>query len=241
MNWWRRLCWRIYRWRFGSVGKTELTLEPKIIKGNYPNNLRYVKDKKHLKVVIVEAMPGKRMILAENKPVCLYFPYVYFIVSYAESISPLGKSYVVLGMDVGFSENRIESTNAMISRLPLSNYAGLFSFCLGTGLPSHGPYESIKAMVESHINSFWRSSFEMTNLYFDEWADATKRGMGDIVVNKLIEQQKHRQNSIASHIGVPRNEQFFEYQIEPDPDAKLRSSGNRPNRRKRREGASRKT
>jgi hypothetical protein len=215
------------------------------LKGDYPNNTRHLHDpgKGRTQTVVVEVQPGKRMVLAGDEPICLYFPYTYFLVRYMESISPNGKTYVTTAPAcIGFSADRLDSTNGIIGRLPLSNYAEGYSFCLGSGSPSIGPYKSVRELVEAHMNAFWKSSFQMHSHDCEEWIMATKASVGAPCVKRFIDRRER--TVIHELMGVSKNEQFFDFQSEPakpKPAEPERPSGDRTHRRKKRKGSRRKT
>ena len=111
--------WSIKNWWMKRTNFNQLEL--KVVKGQYPANMRYLDEKN--KVMIVEAMAGKRMVLVDGKPVCLYFPYTYFIIPYITSQSnPHEINYLARTFWVGFSSERLYNTTGKVGRIPLSNY-----------------------------------------------------------------------------------------------------------------------
>jgi hypothetical protein len=251
MQWLLRLYWRIQNWCFV---RTTVKLPLKVIKGDYPINTRYIQEESRLsKVIVVEAQPANRMVFVlHGEPICLYFPYTYFVIRYTESVSPYhGKRYIASSMYIGFSVNRLESANGMVGKLPLSNYSSNFSFCLGDAGAKLGAYKTVRELVEAHMNVFWQTAFEMSKQGCEDWISATKASVGGPCVKRFI--ARREQTFIYKLMGadankhVSKNEQFFDYQSEPaepepepEPEPKERPSGDRPNRRKRRKGAYRK-
>lgn len=179
-TWLIRLYWMIQNWR---LARKTVKLQLKVLNGDYPKNTRLIDDQR-IKTIIVESQPGKRMVLCEDEPVCLYFPYVYFMIKYMESISPCGKTYVACNMSIGFSANPLDSSDGVIGHLPLSNYAGNYNFCLGDSNPTSDQYVSVRELVEAYINAFWKTSFGMCEEDWAEWATATKFSGGLPYVKK---------------------------------------------------------
>jgi hypothetical protein len=149
----------------------------KVLKGDFPANTRYVGNNKYHKIVIVEAEPAKRMVFINGRTICLYFPYTYFIIQYVESMQSRGKTgYVLTAFHIGFSPNKITHTNGLVYELPLSNYHGAFSFCLGDSRPKN-PYSSVRELANALMNAFWQTEFH--NLYAgNAWIEATKKNTG---------------------------------------------------------------
>ena len=157
-------------------------IKQKRIKGSYPLNVRFIDTSQSSKVIVTEGSPGKRIVFhygegREVKPICLYFPYSYFVIRYYESISPEGKSYVFKSMSVGFSSFRISDTKGLVYQLPLTNSLGHFEFCLGSACPGKN-FKTVRQLVDSYVTHFWASSFASTYEFFT-WEDATKLGRGD--------------------------------------------------------------
>jgi hypothetical protein len=234
---WKLIC--NFYWRIRTCRIKKLSL--KVIKGDFPQNLKYIHTNRDIKTIVVESLPGKRMILIQDRPFCLYFPYTYFIMTYRDSISPKGKCYVLMNFWIGFSPCKIMSTDGFIGRLPLSNYSGSFSFCLGDGSPTFGPYETVRELAETCINSFWKTSFEMSfvSTRIDDWLFRTKNNT--INARNLV--CFDRSTAIYEVCGVKAHEQFFEYQAEEAEATKpaaTRPSRNGSNRRKRKKSSRRK-
>lgn len=222
-------------WRILTCRVKKLPL--KIVKGDFPQNVKYMqKNADGSKIIIVESLPGKRMIINGDHPVCLYFPYTYFVIVYRDSISPRGKSFVLQNFFIGFSSYKLVSTDGLLGRLPLSNYSSSYTFCLGDATPSFGPYKTVRQLAETYINSFWKSSFQMSFNYLDDWAVKTK--INKVDTKKLI--RLTEQISICDLIRVKKHEQFFEYQAEAEEAEAKRPSRNGSNRRKRKKSSRRK-
>lgn len=246
MQWLLRLYWRIQNWWFV---KTTVKLPLKVIKGDYPINTRYIQEESRLsKVIVVEAQPANRMVLVrDGEPICLYFPYTYFVIRYMESVNSFGKKYIASSMYIGFSTNRLESANGMVGKLPLSNYSSNFSFCLGDAGARLGAFKTVRELVEAHMNVFWQTAFEMSKKGCEDWISATKASVGNPCVKRYIARREqtfmYKLMGADANKHVSKNEQFFDYQpepAEPEPEPAECPSGDRPNRRKRRKGAYRK-
>lgn len=208
---------RRFYWKIKKILHVKLPI--KIIQGDYPSNTVYIgRENKRTKFIVVECNPGKRIIFANdmnyrNSPICLYFPYTYFVIKYTQSISPLGNFFVYMGMFVGFSNQRIKNTSEVLYSLPFSNQTGFFSYCLGSSEPKYGPYVTVRELYESCANSFWHSRFQQDSTpgsFLSKWCTATKLGYGENYIAEII------QNKIPINqlIGGTENEQFFEYKSE---------------------------
>ena len=232
---------RLVYWRAKRLPQVKLPL--RVVRGDYPLNMVYMSNdgkERKTRTIVVECSPGKRMICVNyGPPLCLHLPYTYFIVRYAESISPLGKYLVYMGMNIAFSNQRLKDSNEKICSLPFCNQTGPFSYCLGSAEPKIGPYLNVRELFESCANAFWSSAFQQNtsrDTVLGNWAAATKLGRGEEYVRKII--QYNSETPIHHLIGdKSENERFFEYKSEPKPTK--RKSGNRPHRRKRQKSSGR--
>lgn len=241
------LYWRLKRWLKSPTPKT---LQIKVLKGKYPVNLRYLDEKK--KMMIVESLPGKRMVIIADRPVCLYFPYIYFIIEYSESQSeplsetdPIKVRYTIRSFYVGFSAEQNFNTSEKIGKLPLSNYIGIFGICLGNSWPKPLVHDDLRTLSVNLINAYWKSSFQSASQSCQSWIEATKVGLGEYFVDKMITDLFP-----INHV-VRNDDEFFEYQSDSEPEPVLReptnepepsrsSPGrNRPNHRKKRKSSRR--
>lgn len=231
MGFLRRLYWKM---RIRLLPNDKI-LRSKVLKGDFPKATKFVGSIGNASVIVVESDPGKRMVFSEDGPVCLYFPYVYFVIRYMVSITPKGKAYVFLHMRIGFSNQQLESNNDMVGRLPLSNEMVPFEYCLGRNEPI-GPYDSVKELSNAYIDSFWKTAFEISTKYgnYKNWLEATKDGAGFF----FVENKLHNETRISYLTGI-EHEPFFDYQILPESEKRKpkRSSGNRHNRRKKRKNS----
>ena len=226
--------------------KTSVVLPLKVIQGDYPATTRYTldDDKANRHIVIVETLPGNRMILMGHRsngtPVQLYFPYVYFIVRYVKAHCGPGETkYLFADLHVGFSTHPLSTLRDRVGSLPLSNYNGTHQFCLGTQIPK-GIYNSVREVAEAAINCFWKTSFQMDRHDVRDWAYHTRAGSGEAFLSHLI----IAKSKLAELVGqYNQDDHLSNYQSQPEPkhERKKRKSRDKSAGGKKRKGSRRET
>lgn len=238
-----------YWLRFHSWWSNKITvaLPLKVVQGDYPATTRYISenDEANRFIVVVETLPGNRMVLfghaGNGRPVCLYFPYVYFVVRYMKAYwGPNETKYVFADLHVGFSPNQLTTMRGRVGSLPLSNYNGMHQFCLGTQHP-RGVYDTVREVAEAAINCFWKTAFQMDRSDVREWAYHTKAGSGEPYMDGLVVGKA----ALAELVGCDRNDHLSNYHSQPEPKNERkkpkRKGRDKSSRGKKRKNSSRET
>lgn len=99
----------------------------------------------------------------------LKFPWTTFVIRCFFDFKYKTNSFA--SMNVGFSNNKIQSSEDVLYQLPLGNYQS----CLGVCMGNFSSFGDLDHITNQSISHFWQSTFSWVN-YVDAWKLLAKTG-----------------------------------------------------------------